>query len=141
VNRLISDADLGKVRQLPLAEQAANHARNWHVKLPPATMQHWGQEAANLMLKLLDERATGSDRLNPNHPVAQAVENQWHTLCALAMLTMKTDHVVITPEIADMASDGEVNIAVQELQDGVHLYLVDKATAVRLAREHGGLPV
>lgn len=77
--------------------------------------------------------------LNPNHPVTQAVSDQWHKLVALLLRKMGTDHVVITA--ADlMAMRPGSAIVVQELHDGLHLRLVDSETAEQLAREHGGLP-
>ena len=77
--------------------------------------------------------------LNPNHPVAQMAEGQWHKLCALAMVSMGTDHVVIDRSTVQAMQHG-LNIVVDNQPDGVHLRLVDDATAQRLARAEGGLP-
>lgn len=77
---------------------------------------------------------------NPNHRVTQAMHDQWHKICALLMMKMGQKHVIITP--ADIENIGlESAIAVQELPDGIHIRLVDEKTALRLAREEGGLPV
>lgn len=77
--------------------------------------------------------------LNPNHPVAQALHNQWHKLAALLMFKLEVDHVVISA--ADIAQIGSgLGIAAQEKPDGIHLTLVDMATAHAIARREGGLP-
>jgi len=77
--------------------------------------------------------------LNPNHPVTQSLHDQWHTLCAFAVLKAG-GHVVIS--MADLKSmPVGSTITVQELDDGIHLRIVDRATAERLARKEGGLPI
>jgi hypothetical protein len=80
--------------------------------------------------------------LNPNHPTTTSVREQWHKLCALLMVKLGTDHVVITPnDIERLVRAGAGRaIVVQELADGLHLRMVDQAEADRLAREHGGRP-
>jgi hypothetical protein len=79
--------------------------------------------------------------LNPNHEVVRRLDQQWHKLCALAMVSMSTNHIVLTAEDIDYFTATGLFITVQELPDGLHLKLVDEATAHRLAREHGGLPI
>jgi hypothetical protein len=77
--------------------------------------------------------------LNPNHQVTRAVHDQWHKLCALLMAKFQTTHVVIS--LADIRLlSGKSNITVRELDDGIHLELVDDATAERLVRKEGGRP-
>lgn len=76
--------------------------------------------------------------LNPNHPTTQAISDHWHKLCALAVIKAG-GHVVITYRDIEAVPPG-VAITVQELQDGLHLRIVDADTADRLARKNGGLP-
>ncbi len=77
--------------------------------------------------------------LNPHHPVAQAMRDQWHKLCMLVMMKQGQQSVVITLEDIDSIPIGAA-IAVQEKHDGLHVFLVDAAEAQALARKHGGLP-
>lgn len=77
--------------------------------------------------------------MNPNHPTTQAVHEQWHKIAALIMLKHGDDHVRITmDDLRRIPPD--ISVTVQELPDGLHIRLVDGATAERLAREHGGRP-
>lgn len=77
--------------------------------------------------------------LNPNHPVSQQMHDHWHKICALLMRKMGRDHIVIT--MVDLRSfPADSFMVFQELEDGLHLRLVDEAEAVRLARREGGLP-
>lgn len=78
--------------------------------------------------------------LNPNHPVTRMLDDQWHKLAALAVLKAG-GHVVITMEDLLAFAPGDLNITVQELPDGIHLRIVDRAEAERLARKEGGLPI
>ena len=78
--------------------------------------------------------------INPNHPMTQALHDQWHKLAALIMVKTGTDHIVLT--VDDIKHlPGNLFISAQELHDGLHIRFVDEQTAYRLAREHGGLPV
>lgn len=78
--------------------------------------------------------------LNPNHAVTQAIAEQWHKLCALAV-AKAGGHIVITLRDIKQFAPGELNITVQELPDGLHLRIVNNAEAERLARQEGGLPI
>ena len=79
--------------------------------------------------------------LNPNHPVTRQMSRQWHKVCALLMVKMGVDNVVITSkEIMDMPAD-KMNIIIHSLPDGIHLSLVDDETAARLVDAEGGKPV
>lgn len=79
------------------------------------------------------------DELNPNHPTTKAVTDHWHKLAALLMHKMGAAHVVITMSDLETLRPGTC-IVVQELNDGLHLRVVDITTAEQMAREHGGLP-
>lgn len=76
--------------------------------------------------------------LNPNHPTSRAVAEHWNRIAAI-LVYKAGGHAVITPEDIN-GLPGFVGITVQEKPDGLHLRLVDEATAHRLARENGGLP-
>lgn len=77
--------------------------------------------------------------LNPNHPTTRSLDGQWHKFAAMLMQKFGTDHVVLTA-LDVISFGGGRAITVQELDDGIHLRIVDERTADRLAREHGGLP-
>jgi hypothetical protein len=77
--------------------------------------------------------------LNPNHPTTMAVSDHWYKIAALLMKKFGKDNVVITSE--DMANMPPSAITVQDKKDGIYLRLVDMATAERLAKQEGGLPI
>lgn len=77
--------------------------------------------------------------LNPQHPVTQAMHDHWHKIVGVLVHKLGQGHIVIT--LDDLrAMPANVGITCQELTDGIHLRLVDEATAHRLARKEGGLP-
>lgn len=76
--------------------------------------------------------------LNPNHPVTKAMHAEWHKLAALAVMKAG-GHIVISMEDLESFPLGGA-VTVQELDDGIHLRIVDAETAERLARKEGGLP-
>jgi hypothetical protein len=80
------------------------------------------------------------DELNPNHPTTKLLRDEWHKIAALLMLKSGEHHVVVTSDDIHQLMEVGANITVQELHDGLHIRLVDDATAIRLARKHGGLP-
>jgi hypothetical protein len=80
------------------------------------------------------------DELNPHHPTTEMLRDQWAKIAALLIRKMGTTHVILTPEDIFALGDMPSSISVQELEDGLHLRLVDDVTAKRLAAEHGGLP-
>jgi hypothetical protein len=76
--------------------------------------------------------------VNPNHPMTAAVREQWMKLCAI-VVAKHGGHVVIS--LQDLkAMPAGLFLTVTELDDGLHLRLVDEAAAHRLARKEGGLP-
>jgi hypothetical protein len=79
--------------------------------------------------------------LNPHHPVSQAVAGHWHKFLAAYMVKNGTREIVITVEDLKKAFEDPkgINIAVQELKDGIHITLHDDETAGKLARQHGGI--
>lgn len=77
--------------------------------------------------------------VNPNHPTTQAVHDQWHKIAALVMRKLGATHVLITADDVRKMVGGNF-IVVQELPDGLHVRMVDERTAMKLAREHGGMP-
>jgi hypothetical protein len=77
--------------------------------------------------------------LNPNHPTTKAVHDEWHTLAAVLMKKFGTDHVVVSLDDLKLLTPGS-GIALQELDDGLHLRIVTAEQAAALAKKHGGLP-
>lgn len=75
--------------------------------------------------------------LNPNHPVTQQAHDHWHKMVAI-LLHRYGDVVITLEEVQAMPLDCAV--VFQELDDGLHLRIVNMAEAERLAREHGGRP-
>jgi hypothetical protein len=78
--------------------------------------------------------------LNPNHPVTQAVSQQWHTIAAVTMRKLDVTEVVITEADLKELSSNPLAIAIQELPDGLHVKLIDMDAAIKLAAKEGGLP-
>lgn len=76
--------------------------------------------------------------LNPNHAVTRALHDQWHKLAALAVFKAG-GHVVITADDIAGIPDG-LAMTVRELDDGIHLQLIDPSAAMLLAKAEGGLP-
>lgn len=66
------------------------------------------------------------------------MHDHWQKIAAL-LVFKQGGHVVIS--IADIAGiPGGLFMTTYELNDGIHLRLVDEATANQLARKEGGLP-
>ncbi len=77
--------------------------------------------------------------LNPKHPVTKSMHDQWHKIVALLMSRFKTDHEVFSmQDIEQSICQGNMNIVVQELSNGLHIRIVDDVTAKQLAKEHIG---
>ncbi|MET3652503.1 hypothetical protein [Dyella japonica] len=58
---------------------------------------------------------------------------------AALLVAKQGGHVVISMQDIRSTPEG-LFLTVQELNDGIHLRLVDEQTAERLARKEGGLP-
>lgn len=77
---------------------------------------------------------------NPNHAMTQAISGQWHKIAALLIRKLGVDHVVISEhDVAMLSSSSNKNITVKELDDGIHLRLVDDKRAAELIKKEGGL--
>lgn len=75
--------------------------------------------------------------LNPNHPTTQQLHDHWHKIVAVIMHKLGGDHVVVTVE--DMQRlPSDMFVTAQELDNGLHIRFVDRKTAQKLVREHGG---
>lgn len=83
--------------------------------------------------------------INPNHPVTQVMDDQWHKLCALALHILGRDTVVITATDLEALNarfpDGGPIIVVHSHADCIELRLISAAEGARLAAKHGGLPI
>ena len=76
--------------------------------------------------------------LNPNNSMTQAMRGQWHVILAFYMLQQNVDKVTITRADLENYKEG-MTIACYEDSEGLHLEIVDAATAKLLAAEHGGV--
>lgn len=80
--------------------------------------------------------------LNPNHPVSQQADGQWHKLLAVVMLKQGLKKVELTIEDVKRVAAGNVNIVLDargEAQSGkMTIRIVDDQEAERLAAEAGG---
>ena len=74
---------------------------------------------------------------NPNDPMTQATsDDHWHKVAAVLVAKMG-GHVVVTPADIDLLPPN-CGVASVEMADGLHLHIVDEATADRLRAE--GVP-
>jgi hypothetical protein len=73
----------------------------------------------------------------PNHLTSEALRDQWAKMCALLIRKLGTTHVIITEAEIIALGDTGSNIAVHEDHEGLHLRIVDRVTADKLARENG----
>ena len=79
--------------------------------------------------------------LNPNHPVTQAVHDQWHKIAGILMMKLGTNAIEITSE--DVQALGDEERAIVADCRGGHLIvrLVTMEEGARLAKREGGLPI
>lgn len=78
--------------------------------------------------------------MNPNHPMTEAVRDQWHKIVVLLMIKLKKSHVEITQsEIEQMTSGNVGAVTIQAKDDRIILNLVSPSEAAKLARKEGGL--
>jgi hypothetical protein len=78
---------------------------------------------------------------NPNHPVVQQAEDQWHKFAAILLMKMGTNAVEITIEdVHALAESDRANIVLDMRNGRCVLRLVTDAEGNRLARKEGGLP-
>ena len=87
--------------------------------------------------------------VNPNHKVLRLLHDQWHAV--VAMLVMKhgtpiegglADDKELTITLDDIKKlhDGDKCIAVIEIDDVIHLKMIDRKAGMEMARKEGGLP-
>lgn len=75
--------------------------------------------------------------LNPSHPTTQKLHEHWHEIIAFVLHKLGVNHVVVTVEDIQ-AMPPDMFLTAQELEDGLHIRFVDRNTASKLLREHGG---
>jgi hypothetical protein len=84
------------------------------------------------------------NKLNPNHPVTQALDDEmFHKLAAVLVMQMGGSATISLQDLADLTSNfaGEEPTLITHCHaDSIELKLVTKAEGMRMAREHGGLP-
>lgn len=79
--------------------------------------------------------------INPNHPVTQALHDQWHKILCVVMHKLGEDHVVITQsDLIALGASGSKCIVAHDRSDGLHIMVMDEARARDLAAANGGLP-
>lgn len=88
--------------------------------------------------------------VNPNHPVVQKLHDQWHTIVALLVHKygyaiggtiggpQDTELLITQDDINSFRRDGAIIVVEDEF--GIHLKLINKDIAMRMARKEGGLP-
>lgn len=83
------------------------------------------------------------DEINPNHPVTAGARDHWHKLCAILLHKFDLEPVVITTSDFERFIHDYPDHAVllHDTKDGLHLRIVSRAEAERLAGEAGGLPM
>jgi hypothetical protein len=78
---------------------------------------------------------------NPNHPVVQMAEGQWHKFAAILLMKMGLDAIEITTaDVRALADSGRANIVLDMRNGRCLLRLVSDDEGNRLARKEGGLP-
>lgn len=82
------------------------------------------------------------DTLNPNHPTAAGLSDQWHKLVALLIWKYDLAPVVLTAEDLERFFEEHPNhvVVANDRRDGLYLSLVTREEGERLVREAGGLP-
>lgn len=81
-------------------------------------------------------------RFNPNHPVTQALDDQWHKLLALVLVKLGQERVVLTSEdvAAVAARPGGTVVIAHASRGSIEVRIVTEAEGEALARKAGGLP-
>lgn len=78
--------------------------------------------------------------MNPNHPVTQAMDSNWHKVAALLMRRLGVTHAEFTAADIDRL-EGQ-NIAIRFTRDQLQVFIVkSEAEALEFARKEGGLAV
>jgi hypothetical protein len=76
--------------------------------------------------------------LNPDHPVSQETEDQWHKFCALLMAKLNQKKVTITAEdMESFVKSKATSIVVHVHNDCIDLSLVDDMEALQLLAQAG----
>jgi len=79
--------------------------------------------------------------INPNHPMTEAVRDQWHKIAVLLMAKFNQQHVEITvDEIIALSGSHLSAVAIQTKDDRIIPDLVTWDEARELAKKEGGLP-
>lgn len=76
--------------------------------------------------------------VNPNNPMTQAMRDEWSKIAALLMHKLGESDVTLTVE--DLETAPPLFIAVQGVEGGLRVRLLDEEEARELAKRSGGLP-
>lgn len=79
--------------------------------------------------------------LNPNHPAARSLEDQWHKILAIVLVKYGEAMGPVVITAADVHLLEGLALAAFDDAEGLHVEMVSQAEAAALARKHGGLPV
>jgi hypothetical protein len=80
--------------------------------------------------------------MNPNHPVALELQEQWYKICAILIhKSGATEDKITMNDLQAFANSGLANIVAHSKGSVITLRLVSDKEAQNIAREAGGLPV
>jgi len=77
------------------------------------------------------------DELNPDHPVTKAAHNSWHTIAAVLVHMSGKEEIVITGADVAKLPHGST-ILLHDKPDGMHLRIIDRATAEMMVANPSG---
>jgi hypothetical protein len=78
--------------------------------------------------------------INPNHPVTQSAEENWHKIVALLVLQAGGRLSISRSEIESLIDGPPSAVVVKYNRDSIDLWMVSEAEAQRMGREEGGMP-
>jgi hypothetical protein len=78
--------------------------------------------------------------INPNHPVTQSAEENWHKIVALLVLQAGGRMSISSSEIESLIDGPPSAVVVKYNRDSIDLWMVSEAEAQRMGREEGGMP-
>jgi hypothetical protein len=78
--------------------------------------------------------------INPNHPVTQSVEENWHKIVALMVLQQGGKVTIGCDEIESMIDGPPQVVVVKYAANSIDLWMVSEVEAQHMGREEGGMP-
>lgn len=77
---------------------------------------------------------------NPNHPVTQSMQTEWHKICALMMVANGLTEFEVTPDLIEQLARSERAIACDLRGGRMVIRMLTAEEGEKLARQEGGLP-